>query len=396
MPRVPPRPAALCAALLLALPLLTTGSGCGSGPAAPRNYWPDGNPPALTPEAQATVDQLELIARGQPGDLDGDGFPEYRRIVGADGVTRVEIGKQGATNPLLVSTVDDAGNMTVREDATASGRIDKVVEVKLGPPQQRVVMSDTNGNGVLDKRVTETYDFVARTTHVVVEIDASERGAFAQVAEGTLPIGRRAGGGECTDNGLGSADWPVGERVCLLTRANGFISRPNNLCVRMAQDAQDTRGCTPEMLLALQGAFDCMMGKAAKCLEGANPAQALALTHALNDQRVEISCGNRCPAEGAIATRGEDPHDRYISVNPDNYLRYGQANQCQLFLHEVLHTGDAPDGGPLGHDDGNDELYSCGRYCAGFVSAAFSKASDCIGCASSSGARNRLCYVLRE
>jgi hypothetical protein len=366
-------------ALATAFPLLACACGAASSPNPAGTSGSTGPAEVPVPAAvQAVYAKLASLYTTGTADLDGDGRAEYTRTVLPDGSVRDVIDSKGDGVPSLVAVRDRAGNESI---TLGRGGPWLTRENRVGPPRVVVTTSDTQLDGILDRRVTVTYDVPASSRLVRTETWNATSGTFVLAQETVLPIAvpsSPAAAASC-DDGFG-ASWPGNDPRCL-----GFSS---NLCVNVMEGGGGGY-CDDAQFKAIQEALLCAAGTL-DCIAQANDAQGRALTRALYEVRVEFACGNRCPQLGWEVDWGNGAR---ISLNPA-YL--GDAKEaCHVVTHELLHAGGAPYDAAE-HSQGWDQLHACTRRCAPTTNLppGSTPHRDCVACAQGDRAQNacRLLY----
>lgn len=374
-----------------------TGGEAGGGTA--------GDAGMLTPyqygaETQRILAQAALARMGMPADFDGDGRAEYVPMFdGKGGVTVTEDPK--GTGMVAYTFVFDAAALTAsytfdpKGDGTGKWTIATDINM-----HQTVTTEDTDYDGNPDWRTTRTVDVQARTAHVVVETAPNNDGNFAVVRDTTIPSDTKGGGGNggCSADGVGPS-FPSNAPT---------VSAGNNLHIRTSNGDPTGLGggvgdgsmdgpdgsCSNAHVKDLQQGIDCALSSGFKCLEGTNAYAAFQLETALAYGSWDVGCGNTC---GPGVTDGANtcgPGSGGCSpiqsaFEPSILDGDSPTNTCDLVLHEMLHWAGVPSDDT--HDQGNDQVYACGRYCGGCDEGSpwavpqgmgITQNTDCAKCAS--------------
>lgn len=353
------------------------------------------------------ADQLARAESGGSVDFDGDGFAEYKVTKNPDGSSRVEADLDQDAKAEYVRDAAANGDWTATLDENANGKADRKETYRVGPPATYVVWRDRNGGGVLDERTTFTFDSAAETFRRLVEVDARADGNFTTQSDTTEPRTRDACSGPstpthpCGSLGLG----------CSFPSSGSFaLLRATPISVAEAKGLADLDGkCSADHATQIAQAVDCATTDGQRCLDSTNVRMALGLRDALAGVGVtnlKIACGNKC-TNSVAQTKYQAPSGPYgwkhfdskMNINGAEWDNLDASGRCNLMLHELLHWA-----GFLGsptHDDGDDEVYSCGRYC-GKCSAALrggdrpqGRSADCATC-SSSPRRKAVCGSLKK
>ena len=159
---------------LLAMSMGSCG-GCDKGPAYDRPPVYQLGEFVFVIRKQEVMWMLEVEVEGGvcsegPEDFDWEGY-RYRVQQGTDekGVRHIEV--KGLRNHIpfrYVSQTQPDGTKTILYDANGDGRTDKRAE-KRPASHTYVLEMDTNGDGVFDERITETFDIENDKQHSVFE-----------------------------------------------------------------------------------------------------------------------------------------------------------------------------------------------------------------------------------
>ena len=333
------------------------------------------------PEAQRLVGEAAKASMGLPADYDGDGLPEYvTTIIG--GTVHSESDEDGDGNPEFISSRDAAGNGTERIDSDSDGQPEVETTTTVGPPPVRVVLRDTDQDGIVDRRETDTFNLPAGTVRVVEESDPEGDGTFVVIADDVVPIGQNQGA-ECDPNdGLPGPTNRGGPRLRLMD-----IVIPHGGSGGRCSRAQADR---------ISKALGCAFKQGHDCLSNTNAGLAKKLFDGLaRSDNLMIGCGNRCAGSDANTLTGVAWLDATMNVNPDildGATPVNDADLCTVILHELLHWRGEGLGDKAKHDQGTDRTYSCGRYCGGCTSRGPSPPGanvDCARCAGTESEKRR-------
>ncbi|MBK6849878.1 MAG: hypothetical protein IPG96_20850 [Proteobacteria bacterium] len=195
-------------------------------------------------------------------------------------------------------------------------------------------------------------------------------------------------------------------------RAAAFaLLRATPISVAEAKGLADLDGkCSADHATQIAQAVDCATTYGQRCLDSTNAPMALGLRNALAGVGVtnlKIACGNNC-TNSTAQTKYQAPtgshrwklFDSKMNLNAAMWDNLDANGRCNLMLHELLHWAGFP-GSPTHDDTGDDEVYSCGRYC-GKCSAALlggnrphGRSADCATC-SSNPVKKAVCGSLKK
>jgi cysteine-rich repeat protein len=361
-------------------------SPCGAVPD------PDNVLPAQSADIQRLLVEVAKAKRGASADLDGDGTPDVLVTTLPDGSTVTTSPPDAAGHAGFASRIDPAGEETTLIDLDLDGIAEQEVRFAPGPPPVRVTETDTNHDGIKDRRETATYDVNAGTVRLLREDDPEGDGTFAVVSDTTEPIGRDAGAAKCD----GTQGFPVAPSFGSRLRfgAAGDISVPYN------DDGSGGR-CTKPRAQRIMKAVSCALDKGFKCLERSNDALSKQLFSTMVHETLHFGCGNPCAGTDATTIpwlRVPGFRDGKINFNSSQLDGMTDQELCGVTLHEMLHWAGEGLQGAADHDQGTDRTYSCGRYCGGCIKrgpdpAAVGKPSgpnaDCARCAGTEAEKAR-------
>jgi cysteine-rich repeat protein len=343
---------------------------------------------ALDPETRRLVAEAGKAAQGLPADYDGDGVPDYVTTI-TGGTVQSESDADGDGNPEFISTRDAAGNGAVRIDSDSDGRPEVETTTTVGPPPVRVVLRDTDLDGFVDRRETDTFDLAAGTVRVVEESDPEGDGTYVTIADDVVPIGQNSGA-PCDPN----AGLPgVFDRGSPRLRLNGIV---------IPVDGGGGR-CSRSQGERIAKALDCAFTQGHDCLANTNAGLAKELFDGLvRNDNLMIACGNHCAGSDANTLTGVLWLGATMNVNPDildGASPVNDADLCTVILHELLHWRGEGLGDQAKHDQGIDRTYSCGRYCGGCTSrgpGAPGPNVDCARCAGTESEKGRCGLKVKE
>ncbi len=376
----------------------TPNSGCCSDGDQPRCIAPcdavdpDNVLPAQSTDIQRLFVEVGKARRGLNADIDGDGAPDLLVTTLADGSIQTTSPPDPGGRTSFSRRLDPAGEETILVDGDLDGVTEQEVRFSPGPPPVRVTETDTDRDGVKDRRETATYDIGAGTVRLVREDDPQGDGTFEPVSDVTQPIGQDAGGTKCD----GTRGFPVAPSLGSRLRLGGAgdISIPYN------DDGSGGR-CTKPRAARIVKAVSCAFDKGFKCLERTNDALSKQLLTTMAHETLYFGCGNPCAGTDATTIpwlRVPPFRDGKINFNPDQLDAMTDQELCGVTLHEMLHWAGEGLQGPADHDQGTDRTYACGRYCGGCISrgpnpAASGKPSgpnaDCARCAGTEAEKAR-------
>lgn len=335
-------------------------------------------------------DKVLLAQAGEPVDFDGDGIEDFQRTSMDDGSFFVEMFRPNGDVYYQAEYSPD-GAFTIYQDTDGDGKTD-IVEVRTVAPFHEERLYDRNFDGYPEERLRAEHDESSRTLNIFLERDLdgdgdydilSQQGTVIDAAEGQQSSKTKITRGEmyqgpviifwegCGDtteeahrNGLriaAAAECALGHGVrCLHERSTRFY---NKIIDRMAGGKTIRIGCgIPEgkdkKNIVAWTQIDDIIGQL--------------ITH-LNEFP-NIYFNKMALADGLLGC-GEY-NAKCLAEGEDERL-------CNVFLHEFLHYVEwlvDPD-----HDKtGQDELYSCARYCGGCASnllgATGNPHVDCLLC----------------
>jgi hypothetical protein len=344
--------------------------------------------PRMALEARRFIEQSERARVGYPADADGDGIFDYQ-LTRAGGGTVAESDENGDGLAEYRSVRDAAGNETVEIDSDSDGKPETTIDTTVGPPPRRVRLMDTDADGTMDARRTDTFDLAAGTVRVVEESDPEGDGSFVVVSDQVVPIPLDAGAATC-DGSAGFPEETGGEQIRI-----GGISIPVG--------GGGGRCDTPHAERLLR-ALSCALSDGTKCLRNTNAGLHERLFDAVTQEDVLVmACGNPCGNKYATTTGGPGSfRDGHMNFNTTQMDGLTGDELCGIMLHEMLHW--AGEGFSGDHDHGVDKTYSCGRYCGRCTAPAgptppagtpTGPNADCARCAGTD-AEKRRCGIQKE
>jgi hypothetical protein len=331
-----------------------------------------------SPELNSLLERFSRLRRGEPVDLDGDGRAESSLTMNSDGTRAFSSDQDGEGTPEFVLTVRPDGTSLLL-DKNRDGMSDEETTVTSSDTtQRRVSQVDEDLDGRPDHRYTWVVEraTLARQQYTAEE-DLSESGTYTPVSSLTLMTTKDQSGDDCE----GSDGFPSdGDEV------QPFPGSPTVIT------GSSPGACSGADASSIAQAVDCALTKGALCLANTNTRQYNSLMAAAFGQGtmpLDIGCGNSCAGKLA-ATRGWSAPwftNSTLNINPTEWNKLDSAGKCNIMLHELLHW--AGDQGSADHNSrsgkGDDEVYSCGRYCGGCSNAGHGSPSnsaiDCAKCA---------------
>ncbi|MBK7860025.1 MAG: hypothetical protein IPJ65_15660 [Archangiaceae bacterium] len=347
----------------------------GGGPVVPRidlGGW------SVLPEVDGgTKEFLVQVAKaqlGQAADLDLDGLNEVTVAHLPDGTTRWMIQGAGghraamversATHQRVTIYFQNAGIPVEIEDSETTG--------------DRVVQYDADHNRTFER---------VRTEHPVddggievVEQAVLTDGGFLELARFTLPVSADQGAA----TGCKGAD--------NIPSDNLLIGGTKGIELQTSGPA----ACNPTQTTKLNDALQCARDRLKNCVQQSNPELANRVQAALASKSLKVGCGNPCGGADASTEEGFWNSAARMNFNPNSLMTLTPDQLCAVTMHELSHYAGVPRDDH--HDDGEDPIYNCARYCAHCVARGPSSGSaskDCVRCASYDGAR-RACGLDRK
>ncbi len=340
---------------------------------------------------QRLIDEMAKLKAGQPADLDGDGKVETTRTVASDGSVTMTVDQDGDGNAEFVLQTDGASLISQVVDADSDGQIELEITSESSPDLEVIIRSeDTDLDGQVNRRLTWETKSATRDEQTLTEqVDLDGDGDVDQTTTETLAKSRNTG--DCWGGG-GFPSGSTGQPVF-------------NDMIRVVSGSSSGQ-CSGADASSIAAAVDCAMSRGTLCLANTNTNQYNSLMAAgmgETKRALDIACGNSC-AGGIANTESWSRWAIYgsrMNINPSEWHKLDAAGQCNIMLHELLHW--AGDQGAADHDKkegpGNDEVYSCGRYCGGCSDAGHgspgNSAVDCALCADTPE-RKKQCGVKKQ
>jgi hypothetical protein len=261
-------------------------------------------------------------------------------------------------------------------------------------PSQSVELTDHDLDGIVDFRRTQLFEPTQNRVTVTLETDPDQNGTFDLVSTSYESSKR-----ELCGKPTGAPPPPDDncDRFASFPTSGDPIGPPPIEILTMNNQKPDSSGnCNPADAQRLKTAVDCAMGRGTMCMDVTNIFTSLQLRASLVGGRLTVGCGNTCANSTASTHQSCLPWPLgqcwgEISVNVSNLAKVGEDDACVVMLHEMLHWVGMPDAGDGdgGHGDQVDQVYACGRYCAGCVNKGFSprecpnvtRNTDCATCA---------------
>ncbi|WP_223760752.1 hypothetical protein [Myxococcus sp. RHSTA-1-4] len=330
----------------------------------------------LSPATQRYVREQEKELRGEPADRNGDGRPDTFTERLPNGIMRVWTDENLNGQPESFSETAPNGDYREEYDLNEDGNLELVHTVTVGPPRVEVTTQDTNENGKLDTRDTSVFSTDEETVRIIKETDADEDGNFTVVSEEVVPNGAE----------LGTAPPSCDPAAGFPTDVSGKRMKVGNIIIPYGGGGGR---CSEDEAIKLKAAADCAT-ESLDCLMRTNKLLKKRVDEALKRTKITMGCGGTCKPTGFFKSKGDNAT---VNWNSSKIKDLQQTDMCSAVLHETLHTAFESLG--KSHDDGIDQLYSCGRYCGrcsgyGPVQPPPSKNVDCARCAGTS-AEKRAC-----
>ncbi len=373
----------LCLLIMAAFAVASTG--CQSNKSHKGN-----TPPTLAPiptELQGFADGLAAMANGADADLDGDGLPDVRTVVAADGTRTVSfisaLGYYGGPALLTITYAANGGDVTVTGDLNEDEQADFAGSSTISGDMLTEQQSwDFDADGTLDLRVTAVYqpitDRNSATITVTTEEATGEPPVFATTSSYTGSIRTEAG-----DPCSGLITYPSGDGSSVSP-----MGRPN---MRVMTNGE-AGACSSQDADRIIKAINKVAKDFLNCLKSANQPMYSDIVTAMSERNLQISCGNNCNLPNgtySMANTEMPGHWHQIFDDPRMSLNMSKlgSDDClaSILLHEMAHWSGTPHEGDASGQGGKDNVYACGRYCGGCITAscgngAGDAAYDCAKC----------------
>jgi hypothetical protein len=310
--------------------------------------------------------KLQRARAGLPTDFDGDGFEEYLQWIDKDGVIHIEI-KHPSGNLFMASELYPDGTEIALLYEDGEEKPYEKAEEK--PGSHYIYLMDTNGDGIFDERITNTFDLKKNENHRVFEEINSDGTTWRITLEETMPINR----GTALPRAMGAVSRTQEGFLQGVVRSQYSSVTRNPTISSTITIVEGSCGIVGEQYL--QGDFAKIFDggeSVIECFDKFNPEISRKLKKEVNQRpTVKIDCnlnagGRSYPgADGLSSSNGRcnASDECTISFDP-KIFNYDEADRISVVLHEYLHI--------LGyglnlkeHNKGADMVYSCGRYCAG-------------------------------
>jgi len=353
--------------------------------------------------AKEFAKMAERVHAGETVDFLGDGS-SYRRWTDANGVEYSQ--SNGPPNNPSRSTSElwPNGYYKSTHSAYADGIIDNQDERW---PGREIQLSDKQRRGFFDERLTLTFIPETGMIHRILEKRDSAEGAWTVIEKGEVPPSGghpkkkdmnepantfpalsktvKSGMKVSVELGNGQLLWDAGYNV--------FI-QGNGAGDRFGGNAQ----CDLGDAIKIKEALELVIGNILHCLAGIHPdasrnIQDILLDGAPGRHRVWINCELKdwSPYD-AVADSYLDSGWNYCKLGTPCRISFNQNELKQMsllklqytLLHEFLHVSGVRHD-PATHDNGNDRIYSCARYCSGCIPGVYGAPqnpnTDCVRCA---------------
>ncbi len=369
------------------------GAAGAAGSSGSSGQAPDGF--AFTPSEGLAklIAEVARLRAGQPADLDGDDVAESRRTEAADGSVTIEVDPDGdGVLDFFLQSDHASKKVSMLVDADSDGQPEIEITQDTSDNTETVVRSvDTDADGQVNRRQTwVTHRSKPAEQLLTEEVDTDGDGDVDETTTHTLAKAKNAGGCDGIDG------FPDDE-------SSSVELFPGSIGLSLGSSGGK---CGSSDAGSIAAAIDCAVSRGGLCLANTNTQMSKALLAAVaGDSRtpITVACGNVC--KGTIATtEGWSrwwPYGSRMNINPEQWNKLDAGGQCNIMLHELLHWAGAD--GDADHNDasgaGDDEVYSCGRYCGGCSDAGHgaphNSAVDCARCADTP-ARKKQCGVQKK
>lgn len=368
-----------------------------------------------TPALVRLMDRLEAAAAsGEPVDLDDDGYHELTQTT-VNGKVVVDL--DGDADGLVDLHEEWAadGSVWAWTDADADGLYEWETTIATGPERRSVTLRDANLDGIVDRRVTRTYDQANLRVLFEVEFDPDGDGEFELANRYYEGWSRRKTCCPCQSDCDPKDPKPVFEdssKDCagdtIPTPTDGEAAsrgehrwKRGNVTVLVTSDTGRSKdgACDLSQFDAIRKSLDCAVDRKNRCLSKANPRLAKAVDAGLG-QPLDIWCGNRCDDVSSATATVMDGDGKVvghrIGVNTDVLMKESAQGQCENMLHELIHAGEVH--GDACHDCGTDDTYACARYCAdcALADGKATQAEDCATCMDTRQKKQDVCGVRKQ
>ncbi|MCL2626445.1 MAG: hypothetical protein FWD46_06490 [Cystobacterineae bacterium] len=351
------------------------------------------------------AEKLERARAGETVDFYGNGSA-YKQWTDINGVFHSE--SNGPPDHPYYGTSEKRPDGSEKSTFSeyGDGIIDKQEELD---SEKRVLLFDTDRDGVFDKRVTLTAadnpDFFR-----VVEEERAPDGSWKKFRDELMPTQIE----QLPDDAKKKAnDDPMSsegkEALFFENPAQAWegadvkqaaVDYGPSAVVQINSITSGNGRCTQAEIQKITTAFDNIFTKSLKCLEATNPEMAKKINDALGSGTHEVNV--YCGFEGDWFPPDANAYAKYILFGCTSFfpcvikINRGYLDNTlervtypadihagilqQTLLHELLHTLGF-DNYSWNHGKGEDKTYSCSRYCSGCVTG-FGANEDCVRCAS--------------
>jgi len=356
--------------------------------------------------AKAYDEKMKRAQAGEVVDFSGNGYT-YQTRTDANGVVYSESNGPPHAPSRSTSEMRPDGSYKSTYSANGDGIIDRQIE---RTPGREVIFYDRNRDGFFEERLTQEANYETGMILRTLETRNPGEEAWTIKEKGEFPpphgedIKKNTHERLDTTSTLSKAvesewmadvlpgeasasdqvEWKLGHQIVVQGNSQGL-------------PFDGKTQCSFDDLKKIQSALDSVMSKSMSCLEETNLNAANKLKDITKEGRqVRINCELRfnSPYDAVASTLNTPGWDSCKVGTPCNisikrsYLRSPSTTEMSIqetLLHELLHVSGVPANAET-HDNGNDEIYSCGRYCAGGSSAGTGAPSsnpkqDCERCA---------------
>lgn len=334
-------------------------------------------------ELEPLKEKIIQAQSGEPVDFDDDGFSEYQKTKHEDGSELVEMFKPSGAVYYQAEYLPD-GSHVIYQD-TNGDELTDIQETREINPFSEERLYDKDFDGYPEERLRVEYDESSQTIIIFHERDDDGDGDYTVLAEKTTiveNISERKQSRAITRGRMYHGPVEISWSGCDSSSESAF---QNGLKIAMAAE--------------------CALNHGKNCLNERNKKFYNKLIDTLaNEKTIKVACSSGrnsvawTPLDNLfweiVATLSGSP-DIFFNPNELDGLQgcassdancIGQDEDdklCNILLHELLHY--AEQFLPPNHDaDGDDEIYSCARYCGGCAhnlkGATGDSHVDCLKC----------------
>ncbi len=335
-------------------------------------------------ELESLKKRIVQAQLGEPVDFDEDGFSEYQKTKYEDGTELVEMFKPSGSVYYQAEYLPDGSHVICQD--TNGDELTDIQETRQINPFSEERLYDKDYDGYPEERLRVEYDEPSRTIIVLHDRDDDKDGNYIVLSEKRTII---------KNDSRNRPQWPV-------TRGSmyhGPVEVSWSDCSASADTAFQNG-------LKIIEASACALKHGKNCLNERNKKLYNKLIDSLAKGRtIKIACSSEKNSVAWTPFLGERILDVLdlrkesadIFFNPNqldglqgcassdsNCIDQDEGDKlCNVLLHELLHY--AEQFLPPNHDDhGDDEIYSCARYCSGCAhnlkGATGDSHVDCLRC----------------